>query len=94
MTDDFEKLVRERAYQLWEQEGRCDGRAEEHWHAAHRELASRSEAPPAAPANEPAAPASGAKRPRRRTAAPAAVAAETIAPSTPRRRRSTTPTLQ
>jgi hypothetical protein len=30
--------IRERAYSLWEQEGRPEGRAEEHWHAARREL--------------------------------------------------------
>lgn len=30
----LEQLVRERAYGLWEQEGRPDGRAEEFWHRA------------------------------------------------------------
>jgi hypothetical protein len=29
-----------RAYALWEQEGRPDGRSIEHWHRAERELAS------------------------------------------------------
>jgi hypothetical protein len=33
--------VRERAYQLWEAEGRPDGRHEEHWYQAERELARR-----------------------------------------------------
>lgn len=30
----LEQAVRERAYALWEQEGRPEGRAEEHWHRA------------------------------------------------------------
>jgi hypothetical protein len=34
-TDD---QIRERAYQLWEQVGRPEGRADEFWHAAEREL--------------------------------------------------------
>ncbi len=36
---DQETKVRERAYQLWEQEGRPDGRAQEHWKMAHNALA-------------------------------------------------------
>jgi len=36
--EDADRSVRERAYHLWEQEGRPDGRAEEHWYAARREL--------------------------------------------------------
>jgi hypothetical protein len=36
---DDERSIRERAYFLWEQEGRPEGRAEEHWHQARRELA-------------------------------------------------------
>lgn len=30
--------IRDRAYELWEGEGRPDGRHEEHWHQARREL--------------------------------------------------------
>ncbi|NYZ17321.1 DUF2934 domain-containing protein [Azospirillum sp. RWY-5-1] len=30
--------IRDRAYELWESEGRPDGRHEEHWHQARREL--------------------------------------------------------
>jgi hypothetical protein len=92
MTDDFEQLIRERAYQLWDQEGRIDGRAEEHWHMARRELMVRPEAQPvvdSVPLAEPAA-----KRPRRRTSPQTAVAAEAVAPKAPRRRRPSTPTLQ
>ncbi|SFH36985.1 Protein of unknown function [Palleronia marisminoris] len=31
----LEQAVRERAHALWEQEGRPEGRAEDHWHRAH-----------------------------------------------------------
>ena len=37
-VEDLTGRIRERAYSLWEQEGRPEGRAEEHWHAARREL--------------------------------------------------------
>ena len=30
--------IRDRAYELWESEGRPDGRHDEHWHRARREL--------------------------------------------------------
>lgn len=32
---DLDRIVCERAYLFWEQEGRPEGRAEEHWHRAH-----------------------------------------------------------
>ncbi|MGZ8321568.1 MAG: DUF2934 domain-containing protein [Rhodoplanes sp.] len=35
--DDHERRVRERAYRIWEEEGRPDGRADTHWEMA-REL--------------------------------------------------------
>jgi len=34
MQDNLEHVIRARAHQLWEQEGRPDGRAEDHWHQA------------------------------------------------------------
>jgi len=37
VMDDIEHRIRERAYLLWTEEGRPDGRAEYHWHMA-REL--------------------------------------------------------
>jgi hypothetical protein len=36
MQDNLEHLIRARAHQLWEQEGRPDGRAEDHWFAARK----------------------------------------------------------
>jgi hypothetical protein len=33
-----EEELRERAYALWEKDGRPDGRHDDHWHRAHEEL--------------------------------------------------------
>ena len=38
MGDDRAKRIAERAYQLWEQEGRPEGRDREHWMEAERSL--------------------------------------------------------
>ena len=38
MEMDRERLIRERAYMIWEREGRPDGRADVHWFQALREL--------------------------------------------------------
>jgi len=38
MNEHKEELVRIRAYYIWEREGRPEGRGEDHWHAALREL--------------------------------------------------------
>ena len=35
---DKEQRIRVRAYEIWEGEGRHDGRAEEHWQQAKREI--------------------------------------------------------
>jgi Protein of unknown function (DUF2934) len=34
---DLDRIVRERAYHLWEEEGRPEGRADEFWHRAHEQ---------------------------------------------------------
>ncbi len=40
---DLERAIRERAYLIWEHEGRPEGRAEEHWrHAAVEAFADKS----------------------------------------------------
>lgn len=36
--DDRERRIRERAYRIWEEEGRPHGRQEEHWRQASREV--------------------------------------------------------
>jgi hypothetical protein len=41
---DLEQKIRERAYQIWEQEGCVDGRAEQHWQMAKLELTVAGEA--------------------------------------------------
>ncbi|WFU06114.1 DUF2934 domain-containing protein (plasmid) [Rhizobium sp. CB3171] len=37
-TRDLEKEIRERAYAIWENEGRPEGRAVEHWERAERQI--------------------------------------------------------
>lgn len=39
-TEPDEHRIRLRAYEIWEEEGKPDGRAEEHWMRARRELES------------------------------------------------------
>jgi hypothetical protein len=39
MDNDREKLIRERAYQIWTDEGRPEGRADAHWEQAEKENA-------------------------------------------------------
>jgi hypothetical protein len=49
---DLQERIRRRAYQLWEQEGRPEGRADEHWRRADAELAGANTsgtAPPGTP---------------------------------------------
>jgi hypothetical protein len=38
MEDETQRVIRERAYALWEAEGRPEGRALEHWRRAEREV--------------------------------------------------------
>ena len=39
MEQEIERRVRERAYAIWEQEGRPHGKDREHWERAKRQLA-------------------------------------------------------
>lgn len=48
----MERRVRERAYALWEAEGRPHGRNQEHWSRAVAEFASASPPPTTAPATK------------------------------------------
>ncbi len=52
-----EQAVRERAYYIWEGEGRVHGRAAIHWHRAETELAAAQPAVVAEPAKKAAKPA-------------------------------------
>ena len=76
MPVDFEQQIRERAYQIWEREGRVHGRHEEHWHSAKLELtAAPQDASPIA-LRSPAAEAPKKSRARTKVA-------EAQAPATP-----------
>jgi hypothetical protein len=48
VKQDLEQRIRERAYLMWEMEGRPDGRADEYWHRAREriEAETRSAYPP------------------------------------------------
>ncbi|AWN52484.1 DUF2934 domain-containing protein [Methylobacterium sp. 17Sr1-1] len=92
--DHFETSIRERAYALWERDGRAPGRDEHYWRLAEQEL-TRPAAPPAeAPAAETVA-AKPVRKPaaRKPAAAKSAAAkvvaevAEAAAKPAPRRRR-------
>ena len=39
MDEELQRRIRERAHQLWEHDGRPEGRADEHWERARAELA-------------------------------------------------------
>ncbi|WP_448207648.1 DUF2934 domain-containing protein [Azospirillum sp. sgz302134] len=39
MAEDLESRIEKRAYQIWEREGRPEGRAEDHWTLAREEIA-------------------------------------------------------
>jgi hypothetical protein len=38
VKQDLEQRIRERAYLMWEMEGRPDGRADEYWHRARERI--------------------------------------------------------
>lgn len=43
MESERDRKIRQRAYELWEQGGRLEGRADEHWSTAEAEFAGGSE---------------------------------------------------
>lgn len=88
---DLEQKIRERAYQLWEQDGRIHGRNEQHWHLAKLELTSAvDESSVAIEAPAAAEPAKKGRRAAAKTAVPAVAPVPAAAP----RRRRTSATLQ
>lgn len=61
---DWETRIRERAYGIWEREGRPDGRHAEHWEQACRELEAEAAVGGAAPGvDHPPGPESGVQNP-------------------------------
>ena len=69
MTSERDEKVRQRAYEIWLREGSPEGRHEEHWEQARREIDNEADAAAAvgssADAGSPAAPAAG-KSPKAR----------------------------
>lgn len=57
MASDIEERIRARAHAIWEEEGRPEGRAEEHWARATREVETAMAAEGGAPAEMTDAPA-------------------------------------
>jgi hypothetical protein len=45
MSQHLEEKIRARAYEIWEKEGRPEGREREHWETAARELGAETEMP-------------------------------------------------
>ncbi len=78
MDRDLEQRIRARAHELWEQSGRVDGQADEHWRQAERELTALSDAQ-----QESTAPKSASKR----RAAPKDEKSAAPAGEAPKRRR-------
>jgi hypothetical protein len=69
MHHDTQDLIRARAHQIWEREGRPDGRHIEHWELATAELAAEAK-----PAKKPAALAKAGTGKASKKIEPAAVA--------------------
>ena len=97
MNDDREHQVRQRAYALWESEGRPEGRHDEHWHRANAGLGQDAPAAENAPQQQTAAVAETKPKPaRRKPVAAGRAAAETPAAveessAAPRKRRAVKP---
>ena len=49
MPQELDRMIRERAHRLWEEEGRPDGQADAHWHAAERQILAEVGHEPEAP---------------------------------------------
>src|SRR5689334_12089519 len=88
MADDRDQRIRDRAYQIWEREGRPEGRHDEHWRRAAEEIEAEAR-PKAATAAKPAAQQPAAPTPPAEPAKPAAKAKTTkpgTAPDAPAKR--------
>ncbi|WP_431470200.1 DUF2934 domain-containing protein [Sphingosinithalassobacter sp. LHW66-3] len=57
MERDLEQRIRERAYEIWQEEGRPEGREEEHWQKAASEFGEARETP-----SKPSAKAAGSAK--------------------------------
>lgn len=75
MPTERNRIVRERAYALWVENGREEGRSDEHWLQAERDVEAAAAGPPA-----------GERRPQKAKAAPAAPAKAVTAAAKPKTR--------
>lgn len=68
MNEAREHVIRERAYRIWESEGRPDGKHEEHWRRAFEEVHGLEDLPEAQDSDRLVAPTSDAAKgePRQR----------------------------
>jgi hypothetical protein len=88
MATSREEMIRARAQAIWEAEGRPEGRAQDHWEQAERELSAEATGEGAPQANGAASDeAAPARKGRKRAAAEDAEAA----PAKPRRGRAAAP---
>ena len=72
MSTQRDRLVRERAYHLWEAGGRQDGRSDEYWERAETEVGTAAPAKPKAAAGRKAPPATKTAAPAKASSAKAA----------------------
>lgn len=79
--DDDEHRIRERAYRIWEEEGRPEGREHEHWHRARERVAGERSEKDSASRRKPASPASASPMPS--SSAPSSSAPPPAAPASP-----------
>jgi hypothetical protein len=80
--DHVETSIRERAYALWERDGRVPGRDAHYWHLAEREIAEQAsveQAATAAPAAAEEIRAKPVRKPAARKPATKSAAAKTVA---------------
>lgn len=87
--DDRDELIRARAYEIWQAEGSPEGRDEQHWHQAARDVEEAVTTPrPAEPVKDAA---TGPKRGRTK-AEPAALTSEPAGEAvSPKRRKAAAP---
>ncbi len=76
MEQTLEHRIRQRAYEIWHAHGRADGKANEHWLAAEREVLCSLKA------HAPALDANVSPKPRKRTRSSSAAVGQHAAKST------------
>jgi hypothetical protein len=84
MQNDLSDRIRQRAQEIWEQEGRPEGRAEEHWAQAERDIRAAAGGPKAAGQPKASAKKAGNGAAAHRAAKPAEAKRRGSASPTPR----------